>query len=163
MDEYERLVSEAFRLGSDEPFSNKSATHARVIGKYIFLDADKEVCLYSDQLPGSVIVEGKKVEVYDWADLVEAATTYLDRSPLSMVKIVVADEQSANASAKFLELAARYQKQVSIRWGAGRKGSNFMVNDSNAFRYEYEGNRAIACADDVKTSKRLLDTFRQFQ
>lgn len=160
MDEYERLVSEAFRLGSSVPFSNKSAAHARVIGKYIFLDAEHEVCLYSDELPGSVNIDGENVEMYDWADLVDAATSYLNRSTTSKINIVVAKAQGANASAKLLALEKNYPQQVLIRWGVGRKGSNFMANDSNAFRYEYEGNKAIACADDMKTSKRLLKFFK---
>jgi hypothetical protein len=161
MDEYERLVSEAFRLGSSVPFSNKSASHARVIGKYIFLDAEQEVCLYSDELPGSVNIDGEDVEVYDWIDLVDAATNYLNRSDTAKINIIVAKEQGVNASAKLMDLSKKYPQQVSIRWGAGRKGSDFMVNDSNAFRYEYEGNKAIACADDMKTSKRLLKSFKQ--
>lgn len=155
---YETLVAESFRQKSALPFSNESAVHARVIMKHILLNADKNVALYSDQLPSAVDVDSNRVEVYDWPELVDAAELYLTKSTDTKLSIKVKSLESEvpSASRKFLALQSRFPKQMTIEWGKDSKLPNFMANDQGAFRVEMKEHQAVACAHNPNVANRLL-------
>lgn len=160
MNEYEELVSEAFRLRSTLPFSNGDAKDARIVIKHLFLNSNKEVIIYSDCLTPYVMIGDSNVPMYDWVELQYAAESFLQKDKNTRLRIKVSDEKSACEKSKFLGLVDKYPEQVSIAWGIGRKGSNFTINDRGGFRLE-RGNehRAVACANDVEFSSALRTVF----
>ena len=159
MKDYEELVFNAFRLKSVLPFSNDSAKHARVVLKHVLLNADKKVYLYTDGLRAVCDVDGEDVSVYDWEELLSAARVFLEKEGSELHIKIASPEESEIASKQFLGLKDEYSGHVSIEWGAKLNISNFMVNDSGAFRFEREGHQAIACANNLEVSSRLIGFF----
>lgn len=156
---YETLVAESFQQKSALPFSNENATHARVIMKHIFLNANENVALFSDELPSSVEDEGgRSVEVYDWPELVDAARGYLMKSSKCKlrIKVKLTREKSANPSKELLDLANTFASQVTIDWGSESMLPNFMANDTGAFRVELKKHQAVACAYNLDVANKLL-------
>lgn len=155
---YEMLVAESFRQKSVLPFSNENASHARVIMKHILLNADKQVALFSDELPSSVDADGKDIDVYDWPELVDAAESYLKKSAASKLSIKVKAEKEVakKPSEKFIEMQLKFKDQVTIEWGQTSKLPNFMANDQGAFRVELKAHQAVACAYNLDAANSLL-------
>lgn len=157
MTEYELKVSAAFKLRSSLPFTNDSPDDARVVIKHLVLNADKEVCLYSDNLSPSV--DG--VEVYDWQELCDATKTFLKKSNNSKLKIKVSSNESDCSSSGLTHLASQFKEQVSISYGITRRGPNFAINDTGGYRFEQDGTaKALVCANDFEYSKELRSIFQ---
>jgi hypothetical protein len=164
LENYEKLVADAFRDCSPLPFSNECAEHARVVMKHILKNARSRVCLYSGELPSSVNDEGDRVDVYAWDELISSARLHLSRENAKLdIKVKSArphDGDENYVGNGFVNLVNEFPSKVTLEWGKSNIAMpDFMVSDTGAFRFEYERHQAIACANDLGEAKKLVSQF----
>jgi hypothetical protein len=165
MKKYEDYVKEAVEKKLDERFANSSLEHAKVLIKYIFLDAKHSVKILTDSF-----------NEYFYSSLLEHIENFLNKNSNNKLEIIVKKYEN-NSILEYLE--NRFKGQVKIvqknenelpKDKDTGEIANYIVNDNNAYRYEYSDKdlkygivEAIANFNNKEEADILLNNFEQIK
>ena len=166
MEQYERDVIYARENKLDQRFANSIIEHARILTKEIILDANKKVSILSDSF-----------NEFFYSKLEENISNFLQKDSTNIFELIVSDKQKENSLIQ--KLQKEFPNQFKVKFIAEDKFPtdndtqervNYIVNDNNAFRYEYSDKNiqhgvvnAIANFNHEKDSKILNDMFEQIK
>jgi sugar-specific transcriptional regulator TrmB len=159
--EYKKEISDAIKDGLDRRFPNSSIEHAKILVKEIINNSDKEVFSLSSSFNQDF-----------YLSLEKEIRNFLNR-PNTKFNLIVANNENGIIS-KFKK---EYPKQFIVRLiekdempvdKNSQEHVNYIVNDKNAYRYEYSDKNidigiveAIANFNNPEESKVLLDNFNK--
>lgn len=159
--EYKKEISDAIKDGLDKRFPNSSIEHAKILVKEIINNSDKEVFSLSSSFNQDF-----------YLSLEKEIRNFLNR-PNTKFNLIVANNENGIIS-KFKK---EYPKQFIVRLiekdqmpvdKNSQEHVNYIVNDKNAYRYEYSDKNidigiveAIANFNNPEESKVLLDNFNK--
>ena len=166
MEQYEKDVINARENKLDQRFANSIIEHARILTKEIIFDANKKVSILSDSF-----------NEFFYSKLEEDIENFLKKDNENIFELIVSNQQKEN------KLIQRFQKDFPTQFQVKfisedkfptdndtKERVNYIVNDNNAFRYEYSDKNiqhgvvnAIANFNHAQDSKILSDMFEKIK
>ncbi|MDD2886811.1 MAG: hypothetical protein PHY66_03340 [Aliarcobacter sp.] len=159
--EYKKEISDAIKNNLDKRFPNSSIEHAKILVKEIINNSDKEVFSLSSNFNQDF-----------YLSLEKEIRNFLNK-PNSKFNLIVANDENGIIS----KLKKEYPNQFVVRFieknempidKNSQEHVNYIVNDKNAYRYEYSDKNidigiveAIANFNNPEESKILLDNFNK--
>jgi hypothetical protein len=166
MEQYEKDVINARKNKLNQRFANSLIEHAKILTKEIILDANKKVSILSDSF-----------NEFFYSKLEENIVNFLKKDNENIIELIVSDKQKQNKLIK--ELQTKFPTQFKVRFisedkfptdNDTKEKVNYIVNDNNAFRYEYSDKNiqhgvvnAIANFNHSQDSKILTDMFEKIK
>ena len=166
MNQYEKDVINARKNKLDQRFANSIIEHARILTKEIIIDADKKVSILSDSF-----------NEFFYSKIEDNINNFLKKDSNNIFELIVIDIQKNNNLIK--KFQKDFPKQFKVKFISEDKFPtdndthervNYIVNDNNAFRYEYSDKNiqhgvvnAIANFNHPKDTKILSDMFIKIQ
>lgn len=159
--EYKKEISDAIKNSLDKRFPNSSIEHAKILVKEIINNSDKEVFSLSSSFNQDF-----------YLSLEKEIRNFLNK-PNAKFNLIVANGENGIIS----KLKEEYPNQFVVRFieknempidKNSQEHVNYIVNDKNAYRYEYSDKNidigiveAIANFNNPEESKILLDNFNK--
>jgi len=166
MKQYEKDVINARKNKLDQRFANSIIEHAKILTREIILDAQKEVRMLSDSF-----------NEFFYSKLEDEIINFLQKSEANSFELIVSKKQKENSLIKIFQ--QKFPNQFKVKFIAEEKFPtddetkervNYIVNDNNAFRYEYSDKNiqhgvvsAIANFNHEKDAKILNEMFEQIK
>jgi len=166
MKQYEKDVINARKNKLDQRFSNSIIEHAKILTREIILDAKKEVRVLSDSF-----------NEFFYSKLEDEIINFLQKSDTNTFELIVSSNQKENSLIK--KFQQKFPNQFKVKFieeknfpidnDTGER-VNYVVNDNNAFRYEYSDKNiqhgvvsAIANFNNEKDAQILNKMFEQIK
>jgi len=166
MEQYEKDVVYAREHNIDQRFSNSIIEHAIILTKEIIIDANKKVSVLSDSF-----------NEFFYFKLEDNIIKFLRKSKSNIFELIVIDKQKNNNLIN--KLKKEFPNQFKVKYisedkfpidNDTSKRVNYIVNDNNAFRYEYNDKyiqngvvNAVVNFNHKEDSKILNDMFEEIK
>ena len=133
MQQYEQDVINARKNKLDQRFANSIIEHAKILTREIILDAKKEVRVLSDSF-----------NEFFYSKLEDDIINFLQKNKSNTFELIVSTKQKENSLIK--KFQQNFPNQFRVKFieeekfptdDETKERVNYIVNDNNAFRYEY--------------------------
>ncbi|WP_434637390.1 hypothetical protein MLC35_01025 [Sulfurimonas sp. NW7] len=165
MKEYKRYVEEAREKKEDFRFANSSTDHAKILIENIILDANRNIKILTDSF-----------NEFFYNQLKENFINFLKKDANNKLEIILSSKEK---NSLLDELKSKFLDQVSVilidkeklpKDKETEEIVNYIVNDNNAFRYEYSDKdleygvvEAVANFNNKSDADSLISNFEQIK
>ena len=166
MQQYEKDVINARKNKLDQRFANSIIEHAEILTREIILDAKQNIRMLSDSF-----------NEFFYSKIKDEIVNFLQKDKSNIFELIVADKQKENSLIK--DFQENFPNQFKVKFvnedkfptdDDTKERVNYIVNDNNAFRYEYSDKNiqhgvvsAIANFNHEKDTKILNEMFEQLK
>ena len=166
MQQYEKDVINARKNKLDQRFANSIIEHAEILTREIILDAKQNIRVLSDSF-----------NEFFYSKIKNEIVNFLQKDKSNIFELIVADKQKENSLIK--DFQENFPNQFKVKFvnedkfptdDDTKERVNYIVNDNNAFRYEYSDKNiqhgvvsAIANFNHEKDTKILNEMFEQLK
>lgn len=166
MQQYEKDVINARKNKLDQRFANSIIEHAEILTREIILDAKQNIRMLSDSF-----------NEFFYSKIKNEIVNFLQKDKSNIFELIVADKQKENSLIK--DFQENFPNQFKVKFvnedkfptdDDTKERVNYIVNDNNAFRYEYSDKNiqhgvvsAIANFNHEKDTKILNEMFEQLK
>ena len=155
-EEYKKLVEEAANKQSKEFILNEDVIHAQVVIENLFLNAKKNINIFSGEL---------NPEVYSSSGVVNNIKRFLEKKANRISILLQNGNNSKLEDNAFVKLCRGFEQKCQIKM-VNEKDKNrknhFITVDGQAYRFEPDNKKpkAIACFNDKKFSMEIDKQFK---
>jgi len=166
MEQYAKDVIYARINKLDQRFTNSIIEHAKILTREIILDAKQEIRVLSDSF-----------NEFFYSKLEDDIINFLQKNESNTFELIVSNKQKENHLIK--KFQQNFPSQFKVKFieedkfptdDDTKERVNYIVNDNNAFRYEYSDKNiqhgvvnAIANFNHEQDTKILNDMFEQIK